>query len=165
MRGLLKHPFLAVIVFVLALLLFACSPGQPQLEPVTIQLEMTEYAFDPPSLELRVGQQVTLQITNKGQLDHEIMFGREVMLMNNRPAGYMEDLFETANVQPQVTSADQLPPEEDEHGFMVILPPGGTATVTFPVTAEMAGEWEMGCFEQDGVHYDAGMHGPLTIQR
>jgi uncharacterized cupredoxin-like copper-binding protein len=28
----------------------------------------------------------------------------------------------------------------------------------------MVGEWEIGCFEQEGVHYDAGMHGPLTIQ-
>jgi uncharacterized cupredoxin-like copper-binding protein len=165
MKGLLKHSLLAVVVFVLALVLISCSPGTPQLEPVTIQLDMTEYAFEPASIELRVGQQATIELTNSGQLDHEIMFGRDVMMMNNRPAGYMVDLFETANVQPQVTSDDQLPPEEGEHGFMVVLPPGGTATMTFPVTAEMAGEWEMGCFEQDGVHYDAGMHGPLTIQR
>jgi uncharacterized cupredoxin-like copper-binding protein len=164
MKGLLKHPILVMIVFTLALILIACSPGAPQLEPVTFQMDMTEYAFDPPSLELSVGQQVTLELTNSGQLDHEIMFGREVMLEDNRPAGYMEDLFEVANVQPEVSSDDQLPPEEGEHGFMVILPPGGTARVTFPVTEAMVGEWEIGCFEQEGVHYDAGMHGPLTIQ-
>ena len=166
MKGLLKYSILAVTVFALALVLISCSPGAPQLEPVTFQIDMTEYAFEPASIELKVGQEATLELVNNGQLDHEIMFGREVMLENNRPAGYMVDLFETANVEPQVTSEDQLPPEEGEHvAFMVILPPGGTATMTFPVTAEMAGEWEMGCFEQDGVHYDAGMHGPLTIQR
>jgi uncharacterized cupredoxin-like copper-binding protein len=27
----------------------------------------------------------------------------------------------------------------------------------------MVGEWEMGCFEQDGVHYDAGMKGTLVV--
>jgi uncharacterized cupredoxin-like copper-binding protein len=164
MKGLFKHSILVFTLSALALVLIACSPGTPELEPVSFQIDMTEYAFDPPSIELQVGQQATLELTNSGQLDHEIMFGREVMTEENRPAGYMEDLFETANVTPQVTSDDQLPPEEDEHGFMVILPPGGTATISFPVTEAMVGEWEMGCFEQDGVHYDAGMHGPLTIQ-
>jgi uncharacterized cupredoxin-like copper-binding protein len=67
--------------------------------------------------------------------------------------------------QPQVTQ-DILPEasEEMEHGgFMVVLPVGAKATVTFTVTDDMVGEWEMGCFEQDGVHYDAGMKGAVTV--
>jgi uncharacterized cupredoxin-like copper-binding protein len=56
--------------------------------------------------------------------------------------------------------------EEEEHaGFVAILGAGGQGTLTFSVTEDMVGEWEMGCFEQDGVHYDAGMHGPVTITR
>jgi uncharacterized cupredoxin-like copper-binding protein len=35
--------------------------------------------------------------------------------------------------------------------------------LTFNVTEGMVGDWEMGCFEQDGVHYDAGMKGPVTV--
>jgi hypothetical protein len=27
----------------------------------------------------------------------------------------------------------------------------------------MLGDWEMGCFEQDGVHYDAGMIGAVSV--
>jgi uncharacterized cupredoxin-like copper-binding protein len=27
----------------------------------------------------------------------------------------------------------------------------------------MVGEWEIGCFSQDGVHYDAGMKGTFVV--
>jgi hypothetical protein len=53
--------------------------------------------------------------------------------------------------------------EEGHTGFMVVLPIGAQATVTFEVTEGMVGDWEMGCFEQDGVHYDAGMKGPVSV--
>lgn len=153
-------PFLAL----LALLLVACG-GAATTEPVSHTIEMTEYAFTPATLELKVGQQVTLTLVNKGTLQHEIMFGREVMKMDNRPAGYQEDLFAAGGVHPEVTqsamSDEEIP--EDHSGFMVVLPVGSQATMTFNVTEGMVGDWEMGCFEQDGVHYDAGMKGPVTV--
>jgi uncharacterized cupredoxin-like copper-binding protein len=166
MKSLWRKMSLAVGILVLALALASCAQSAQQLEPVTYQIDMIEYAFEPGAIELRVGQEATFELTNSGQLDHEIMFGREVVFENNRPAGYRVDMFETANVHPEVISDDQLHAGEGEHaGFMVLLPPGGRATITFPVTPEMAGEWEMGCFEQEGVHYDAGMVGTLTVQR
>jgi uncharacterized cupredoxin-like copper-binding protein len=98
------------------------------------------------------------------------MLGREVLKMNNRPAGYQVDLFEAGGVEPTVTIIEEgqmtEEEEEEEHaGFVAILGAGGQGTMTFTVTEDMVGEWEMGCFEQDGVHYDAGMHGPVTITR
>jgi uncharacterized cupredoxin-like copper-binding protein len=49
-------------------------------------------------------------------------------------------------------------------GLMVMLPKtDDTATMTFVVTEEMVGTWEIGCFQLDGVHYDAGMTGTLTV--
>jgi hypothetical protein len=33
------------------------------------------------------------------------------------------------------------------------------------VTEEMLGVWEMGCFEQDGVHYSSGMVGTITVRQ
>jgi uncharacterized cupredoxin-like copper-binding protein len=35
--------------------------------------------------------------------------------------------------------------------------------VKFTVTKDMVGEWEMGCFAQEGVHYTAGMVGKLVV--
>lgn len=157
-----------VITFVsaLALLLVACGGGATP-EPVTYEIVMTEYSFNPAALEFKVGQQVTLNLVNNGQLQHEIMFGREVMMMNNRPAGYQTDMFEAGGVTPEVHQ-EMMPMEEEEEahvGFMVVLPVGGTATLTFTVTEGMVGEWEMGCFEQDGVHYDAGMKGTVMVTK
>ncbi|HLE13267.1 MAG TPA: hypothetical protein VI776_00860 [Anaerolineales bacterium] len=157
--------FLLIAGFVLV----ACGgAGQPAATPVSFAIDMAEYTFTPASLDLKVGQQVTLNMTNSGQLQHEIMFGREVMKdENTRPVGYMVDMFETAGVAPEVTQEGPMPMEGEEGhvGFMVILPVGGAATVTFPVNEAMVGQWEMGCFEQDGVHYDAGMKGPVTVSQ
>jgi plastocyanin len=56
-------PFLAL----LAVLLVACGGGAT-LEPVSHTIEMTEYAFTPATLELKVGQQVTLNLVNRRQI-------------------------------------------------------------------------------------------------
>lgn len=159
----------SILLTVLILSLTACARATP--EPFTATIEMTEYEFNPSSLDLKVGQQVTLNLVNNGQLQHEIMFGRDVLTMDNRPAGYHVDLFGAGGVEPTVTIIEEgqmteEEEEEEEHaGFMAILGVGGQGTMTFTVTEGMVGEWEMGCFEQDGVHYDSGMHGPVTITR
>jgi uncharacterized cupredoxin-like copper-binding protein len=159
MNTLMKVLILVTIAFGLA----ACGGGAKS-EPVTFNIDMTEYKFTPAALELKVGQQVTLNLTNSGQLPHSVMFGRGVEMVNNRPAAYQTDMF-AGGEQPQVTQ--DIQPEagaEMAHdGFMVVLPVGAKATVTFTVTDDMVGTWEMGCFEQDGVHYDAGMKGPVTV--
>ena len=37
------------------------------------------------------------------------------------------------------------------------------APIVFEVTAEMVGEWQFGCFLDNGTHYSAGMVGTLTV--
>lgn len=153
-----------VILGIFALLLVACGGGTAG--EVSDDIDMTEYAYAPENLQFKVGQEVTLNLTNSGQLVHEVMFGRDVVMMDNRPAGYQTDMFEIAGVEPEVHQDDEYELEHDEEmheGFMVALPEDGTATIKFTVTEEMVGKWEMGCFEQDGVHYDAGMKGFVTV--
>ena len=130
---------------------------------------MTEFAFEPATLQASVGQEVTIELVNNGALEHELMLGRDVKMTASRPDGYRQDLFVSAHVQPAVVGGvDEdmaMSGHGSEHsGFMVIVPTGAaTATVTFTATREMLGEWEIGCFSQDGVHYDAGMKGKLVI--
>lgn len=172
---------------VFSLLLAACG-AQSTPEPLEMTIDMTEYAFAPADLEFQVGQEVTLNLVNKGALPHEIMFGRDVMMMDGRPNGYQVDMFEAANVEPEVTMMEAMggeaehtegdehqeeehmegdEHEEEEHGhsgFMVLVPVGDdTYTMKFTVTEDMVGEWEIGCFELEGVHYTSGMVGSLTV--
>lgn len=158
------------------LLLAACAPKAPP-EPLELTIEMSEYAFSPADLEFQVGQEVTLHLKNIGKLDHEIMFGRDMMTKDSRPNGYIVDMFETAGFEPEVMMMESEHDDDgDEHdegeehmdedhaGFMVFVPTGdGEYTMTFTVTEEMEGQWEIGCFELDGVHYTSGMVGTLNV--
>jgi uncharacterized cupredoxin-like copper-binding protein len=150
---------------VLVGLLAGCASSTP--EPVSIDLHMSEYAFTPNAIEVKVGQPVTLNLINDGQLAHEVMFGREVVLLENRPTMFATDMFGAAGVEPSVTGDTGSEMEHHEEGYsgvMVVLQKtGDQATMTFTPTEAMLGEWEMGCFEQDGVHYQAGMKGTFTV--
>lgn len=188
------------ILLGIVILLTACAPATP--EPLELMIEMTEYAYNPENIELRVGQQVILHLINTGQLEHELVIGRNLSTTDNRPNGYQVDFFESAGVLPMVEFSDEIvmdeskedaghthqeddPKSEDansevveshaheeadahehEHaGFLVALPQGSQeATLTFTVTEDMVGEWELGCFVEDGLHYDAGMHGILIVK-
>jgi plastocyanin len=157
----------------LALLIAACTGQKPTPEPVKYTIEMSEYAYSPNEIQAKVGQEVTIELVNKGALMHELMIGRDVKMHNNRPNGFEHDLFETANVEPVVMGgmqgdmdmgSDSMEMEDEHTGFMVSIPTGGeNAMITFTATKEMVGEWEIGCFEQEGVHYDAGMKGKLIV--
>ncbi|MFO7624530.1 MAG: hypothetical protein R6V73_09265 [Anaerolineales bacterium] len=165
----------SLVVMLGVFLLTACSGSTPgssdQLEPVSYRIEMTEYAFSPERIEVKVGQEVTLDLVNLGLISHELMIGQEVARSNNRPNGFHKDLFEVAHVEPVVVGGSTVEEHSaDGHGadhsgsFMVVLPEkGDQASLTFQVTKDMVGEWELGCFEQDGVHYDAGMKGTLVV--
>jgi plastocyanin len=176
----------------MVLLLVACG-GNSEPEEVEFTIEMSEFSYTPDTIELKVGQTVTLNLVNKGQLEHEVMFGREVLMDNSLPSGYELDLFEHAGVEPNVMmemhmeeheeaehDADEADHEEAEHdddeaehaddmaehghsGFMVALTNEDTATMTFTVTEEMVGTWEIGCFLQSGSHHLAGMKGSLEV--
>ena len=167
MNILVKRLLLSLACMLLFGFMAACTPATP--EPVSYTIEMTEFAFTPNTIEAKVGQQVTLNLVNKGALGHEIMFGHNVMMMNNLPNGYKDDMFESAGIEPKVMMAEggmnDMGMEEEGHsGFMVLLSnTGDEATMTFTVTKDMIGEWEIGCFEQDGVHYNAGMVGKFIV--
>jgi len=147
------------------LLLIGCA--QPA-GPVEIRITMNEYKFEPDTIRVKAGQEVRLVLVNAGRRDHELMIGRNVMrnVRSGNPAGYHTDFF--AGLSPQV-SGEKIKKEEEEAeahaGFMVALETGGWATLVFTVHADRVGEWEMGCFEENGSHYLSGMKGKLVVER
>lgn len=157
---------LTAAALIFAGILAACG-GQPAV-PVTLDVGMSEYAYTPAILEARVGQEVTINLTNAGTLEHELMIGREVAYQDGQPNGFQQDLFAVSGVQPEVSGGMTDGNSAGGHmhanpGVMVTLPSGEAGSVKFTATKDMVGEWEMGCFSQEGVHYTAGMVGKLVV--
>lgn len=162
----MKRPSWLLTVFLLAgMLLTACQSKTP--EAVKFTIHMKEYSFTPSDIQVKVGQQVTLELVNDGTLAHELMIGKDVRMVDNHPAGFVTDLFKAAGVEPTISggSEEMSMDEAAEEGVTMVhlAKTGDTATMTFTVTKAMVGTWEMGCFEQDGVHYTAGMKGTFTV--
>jgi plastocyanin len=177
------YPVLLVALF--AILLGACGSTPPK--PVAFTIEMDEFDFTPEELEVRVGQEVTITLVNVGALDHEFMIGRDVNYNADlQPTGYVDDFFAVGGVLPEVSGGMLMDHNEDEMGGMdhgdddmddsedmtepmdvnmVMQPVGSDQTViSFTVTEAMLGDWEIGCFELDGVHYTSGMVGTLAVK-
>ncbi len=169
----MKSVAIALTIGLGIFLMSACSST-----PLTIR--MSEFVFEPNRIKAKVGQQVTLNLVNDGALEHEIMFGRTMMMGNaGQPDGYETDMFMMANMEPSVTFGEGMAEGMDmgegkmgmtsgEHGgYMVSLPGmgGQTAQMTFTVTEDMVGEWEFGCFAQEGIHYEQGMHGTMVVTK
>lgn len=156
---------LSLFFIFLAFVGAGCASGPEQVE---YTIEMTDFAFTPNTLELKVGQEVTLHLKNVGALKHELMVGREVTLDNGVAAGFVEDMF--AGIEPSVMiggeHTDEHSASHDHAGgqFMVTVPENsGEATLTFVVTEAMVGEWDMGCFLDGGSHFQQGMTGKVIV--
>jgi uncharacterized cupredoxin-like copper-binding protein len=141
-----------------ALLLAGCGGTDAPAQTDAPRITMTEFAFDPAEVTVPAGEPLRLVLTNDGELPHEFMVGRGPMPGDG---GYGQDLLD--GLHPAVTPPDAVGTDaHDAHaGFMVLLDPGETAEVTVTVPADRAGEWEIGCFQPG--HYEAGMHGELTV--
>lgn len=158
--------FLLVFTLIAAVLLVsACGGSGSSAEPQKVTVTTTEFTFSPAAIDVKVGQPVTIEITNNGTLDHEFMVGKDVIMDNSLPTGYKTDMFTTAGVTPDVSGKTTDDPSAVAIGWHVIVPPGGTATVTFTPNDKMVGQWEMGCFVQGGSHYQAGMKGTFTVSK
>jgi uncharacterized cupredoxin-like copper-binding protein len=108
---------------------------------------------------LKVGQTVTLVLKNVGDKEHEFMIGRDAKTTDGAPDGFEHDFFEALDTA--VSPPDALMGMGDD---MVMRDPGESAEVTFTVTADQVGEWQIGCFEDDGAHWDDGMQGKLVVE-
>ena len=117
----------------------------------TIQIEMSDLAFSPSSITLRVGEKVTLTFKNVGTFEHEFMAGKDPVIGH----GYEKDLIFAA--QPQANGQHGM----DHSGAGVRVQPKGTASLTIIVPADWS-EVEFGCFAP--AHYEIGMRGKLVIE-
>lgn len=123
---------------------------------------------------------------------HEIMFGRRPLREESAVGpvqgdGFEEQLLDGATIEllggdgvtmimaetTRLTGVDPMslmPPGMDMAGqtmrpgmdFMAVVAPRGSLTFRFQVP-DRPGDWEFGCFAQDGQHYLNGMKGIVTV--
>jgi uncharacterized cupredoxin-like copper-binding protein len=131
-----KYLVLITIVFGLALALSACGGGGPS---TNIRMEMTEFMFNPASITVPAGQEITLNLSNNGADMHDFIimkYGTDVGTEfgeEDRPNVYWETKLE----------------------------PGTSGTYTF-TAPDQPGEYQIVC----GVagHYQAGMVAKMIVK-
>ncbi|GIK37050.1 MAG: hypothetical protein BroJett011_08830 [Chloroflexota bacterium] len=87
---------------------------------------------------------------------------------NGQMAGDMAGMEHDMESTVGSFGALQRPSMEAHGGVMImldpaILPADQVTTITFTVPADKVGRWEIGCFQEQGQHYDDGMQGILIV--
>jgi len=73
---------------------------------------------------------------------------------------FEKDFFNGIEVASTTDKAKFI--SDPDHGTMLILEPGGTATLSFNIPDDYKGEWVVGCFIPG--HYEANMRGKVIIE-
>ena len=142
------------------------SPAMPSTSADTIEVAMKDFAYEPDTLTIPAGRQVTLAFTNTGAVEHYFVVGDTIASSKD---GFEQNLFSGVSIEKrkQTEGHDEEEEEHEEeeggHGNVFELPPGGSGTMTFTLPPEKAGTYTIACFETTGgkKHYEMGMEGTL----
>lgn len=126
------------ILFVLlgmSLLLSACGVGGPT---TSINVTMTDFKFEPMEFTVPAGQEITVNATNNGAVEHEFV------------------IFKLGQ-----TAGEKFGDEDEENIYWEVeVQPGQSSTATFTAPTE-PGEYSVTCGIEG--HLEAGMNGKLTV--
>lgn len=112
-----------------------------------IEVEMTEFAFSPASVELTAGETVMFILTNGGLVDHEFRLSNDHRIEEHMAAGHEDHGDEGGH--------------HDEGGDLYIqIAPGEKGELTFTVPHDMTLYTDIGCLIPG--HYEAGMAGEVV---
>ena len=176
----------AAMLLALAVVAVGCGSSTNTVTPNAageIVLDYSEFSFGAGVVEVQAGQTVTFVLNNGGEKEHEFMIGRTVVENDLvHPTQFEHDFFEglTPVVDPPSAamgmdmdmdmdghSMDDMDMDMDmdeQHGFMVMQLSGESARVTVTIPADAVGEWEIGCFQDKGVHWDSGMRAKFVVK-
>jgi uncharacterized cupredoxin-like copper-binding protein len=131
------------LVAALSLVLMACSDSD-DAGSTSIDATMTDFLFSPDVWSVAAGEEITIDLTNDGSVEHEW-----VILQDGVQIASEADLPET---EEELLSDFVFWEDEVE--------PGDSKTLTF--TAPAAGTYQVICAIE--THFDAGMEGELVAE-
>jgi len=120
----------------------AGEPGDPKKPARTIEIALSEMAYEPSSITVKRGEQIRFVLSNVGKEDHEF-------LLNTK-----KENLAHAEVMKKHTHMKH----DDPNG--VRLGPNKTAEIVWKFTK--AGTFEFSCLISD--HRDYGMVGHVTVK-
>lgn len=109
----------------------------------TIEVSMTDFAFEPSSIEVTSGETVEFVVANDGAVEHEFRLTSHHSVEDHMSDGHADH------------------GENTDHDMMVLVPAGETDS--FTATFADTGEVELYACLLPG-HYEAGMEGELLIE-
>ena len=73
----MKRTFFIVLAIASISILSACG-GDAAPEAISVDIDMTDFAYSPADLNFSVGQEVTINLSNSGVMAHEFMVGADL---------------------------------------------------------------------------------------
>jgi len=130
-----KYLIPTCLIFILSLALSSCGSGGPS---TTINITMTDFHFEPMEFTVPAGEEITVNATNNGAVEHEFV------------------IFNFG------TDAGEKFGDEDEENIYweVEVLPGQSTSATFTAPTE-PGEYYVTCGIEG--HLEAGMNAKLTV--
>ena len=127
------------------LILVACGNGAAPTTPSVVNVEASDFRFEPATIELKAGQPVKLSFRNKGAVEHDFSV-MAIQVANSGTPGHSGAGHDMSNMAMQ----------PDLH---TIAAAGQTSTLEF--TPSQSGTYEFQCTVAG--HKDAGMTGRLVV--
>ncbi|MBD9498899.1 cupredoxin domain-containing protein [Ensifer sp. ENS01] len=124
------------------------EPGKKANATQTIRVTMKEtddgkMIFTPSTFKVRKGQTVVFAIKNDGELDHEFVLDQEDKIIEHKAA------------------MEKFPEMEHDDPNAIRLEPGKSGEIIWKFTND--GTFKIACLVPG--HYDAGMHGDVTVAK
>lgn len=130
----------------------------------TVEVDMSDIAFSPKSLDVKAGETVRFVLVNKGQLLHEFNLGHVAMHAAHQKE--MLEMQQNGMLTPTGMSHESMDHSAMGHGAMmhddpnsVLVAPGKTAELTWTFTK--TDNLEFACNVPG--HYQAGMVGAVKV--
>lgn len=130
----------------------------------TVEVDMSDIAFSPKSLDVKAGETVRFVLINKGQLLHEFNLGHAAMHAEHQKE--MLDMQQSGMLTPTGMPHAGMDHSAMGHGAMkhddpnsVLVEPGKTAELTWTFTK--TDNLEFACNVPG--HYQAGMVGTVKV--
>ena len=122
------------------------EPGQKAKATQTIRITMSEtddgkMIFTPSTFKVRKGQTIRFAVKNAGELDHEFVLDQEDKIMEHKVA------------------MEKFPEMEHDDPNAIRLAAGESGEIIWKFTND--GTFKIACLVPG--HYDAGMHGDVTV--